>query len=594
MTHTRLRDAGLLVLLVCASSGSVGCAREPAAPFCVLEADAIERPVLGGQLLEVSNLTVFVTYDGAVLTIDETLHAAQVGLLPRDAYAPMSVNGELLAIGDRRLVASSDLGRTWSERAWRGQPFAAGDRLYALEGSTLSTSLDGGISWAERVAPAGTYTVTAVGARVWANTSEGVLESRDGGETFTRLSIPARRVLAPAPGFLLADTGTRVWRSLDGGQSWTEYGGPTINVVGTRDVLYATRDARLITSTDRGDTWTEVETAGAVGTATVAGDLVVFSDELGVGHVVRRGAMERALVVRRGQQSSVSGLFLGGDDAIYAVISREASDPSDTRRESEVRRSVDGGVSWQSVLTTRGFVAGALDARTFYIAEDDVWRYTDDGGETFTALEDPALEGRYTMYPIASVGRSVYAIGYSRGGGEWFLSSTNGDSWQELEPMGASIYARGRDRSGRLYAEETEGRSERAGRWDASAGWSVRTLEAGCGVVVVGDDGALSCPSAADARCLTRWSGGDPICRSSPSEFASFHWAELRGEIVIAASRAPADATSVAMHGEAHVERARLPLSILTGVLTLPDGVVYAGTERRCDGTTVEVLGRVE
>ena len=582
-------------VILSVSLALTACASEPA-PFCALEPQAIERPVDFGQLVEVAGRAVFVTQTGAVLTLDENLAATQIGLLPRDAFAPTGVNGELIAVGDRRLVASRDLGRTWSERRWAGLLIRAGDRLYAVEDRALSMSLDGGVTWTVRgTVPERANVTAAVAERVFAGSLDGVLVSLDAGQTFSRIPLAATRVLAPAPGLLLADGGTQTLRSLDDGDTWTEYTGPTLSLTGTRDALYATRDGRLLTSADRGDTWNEVETHGAVSGATAAGDLVAFASDVGMGHVVRRGSMERSLRMRRGRSATVSGLFLGGDDAIYAVFWREGADPSDTTGETEVRRSDDGGERWQSVLTTSEPVVAVLDERAVYALREGEWRYSDDGGATFATIETPTLAGLYAVAPFAAVDRTAYAIGYSmEAGGAWFLGSTDGGPWRTIEPMGASIYARGRDRSGRLLARESEGGEGRAGRWDASSGWSVWPLGLACDVHVIGDEAGSSCQTEDGRVCLTSLGGGEPVCRSRPSAYAGLLWAELGGERVIVSTRASGDETSIALLGEGDVERGRVPVSLLTGVLTVPDGVIYAGTERRCDGTTVEVLGRLE
>lgn len=443
-------------------------------------------------------------------------------------------------------------------------------------------------TWTERGAGLEGFSLTAIGERVWLSRGDGAIESRDAGATFTPMANGATRVDQPALGWLLA------WRdaapfaySVDEGASWRPYAGPP-SVAGSLDALYGERGGRLATSVDRGETWAELGSAIGVTALSGAGDIVVY--ETAGDLFVRRGELVRTLRMRRALDEAPFAPLLGGDGAIYVPIQRQALDPSSSLLEYELARSVDG-VAWTRDAQLEDEVGAVLDEAAIYSGRGDDVIFTDDGGTSARTLAAPPIEDVYYAHPFAAVDRTAYAIGYTmEGGGLWWLSSTDGADWEVLGATPASIYARGRDRSGRLYAIASEWSPRSAHRWERSTGWSSWPLESGCDVVVIGDEAMRVCEVDPTRHCVTPLEGGETVCVGHGPLGAA--WGRLHGEIV-AVDHAATDGAAVVWGADGAL-RASVPVDYVTGVLTVADGLVYAGSVRRCDGTHEARYGRIE
>jgi photosystem II stability/assembly factor-like uncharacterized protein len=194
------------------------------------------------------------------------------GLSGNDAMNLARNSSTLWAAGHDVLAKSVDGGRTWSAVEPRGLPsldvhaFAVdrprGELYAAVAAKGIYRSSDGGKSFRlvsrDPGASVTALAVTADGQLLAADTTHGLLESRDGakwrGILRTQLAGLAahphrpRLILATGPGILLSTNGGRSWRQvlkLDRGAgpvAWAPNVPGTGDVVGFDRTLYRTRD----------------------------------------------------------------------------------------------------------------------------------------------------------------------------------------------------------------------------------------------------------------------------------------------------------------------------------------------------------------
>jgi hypothetical protein len=207
--------------------------------------------------------------------------------------------------GEAGLYRSTDAGSSWKKIGQLDEPInvvvdpANPQHLYASDGVRGGTggfwvSNDGGDTWTQ---PAGFKSVTpnTDGYHVdadpadfshvlfsyhsgWPGDTTGVLESKDGGNTWTKHEVPgsggcgcdAFFLNNPALGigdsntWLYGTQGTGYWRTKDGGQTWTkvnntnmEHGGATI-YYSKKGVLYASAAGYILRSTNNGESFTDI------------------------------------------------------------------------------------------------------------------------------------------------------------------------------------------------------------------------------------------------------------------------------------------------------------------------------------------------
>lgn len=149
---------------------------------------------------------------------------AASAVMPGRFYAYVAGNG---------LFRSDDGGSIWTRAAaapgsTMSMTVASGggqDILFASTMEGVQRSRDGGATW-ERVPELGGATVSASGSRVYAVAGTAVLVSSDGGLRWEQRSFPNGGATLAAPAasdpetvYVLAE-GLTIWRSSDGGRTW--------------------------------------------------------------------------------------------------------------------------------------------------------------------------------------------------------------------------------------------------------------------------------------------------------------------------------------------------------------------------------------
>ncbi len=173
------------------------------------------------------------------------------------------------------LIESTDDGRSWDSVSLSGEADfhvlrSAGDRVYGYDSShdRLLVSKDRGKTWdeAERPAPLIDLVTDPSDNRhliaSGVSDHEGLYESRDGGNTWTRIGDAVGLLAWPVPGRLfLVDGGGNVFLSTNGGVDFGargSIGGQPAALLGQRaELLYAAlHDGTIMRSTDGGLHWT--------------------------------------------------------------------------------------------------------------------------------------------------------------------------------------------------------------------------------------------------------------------------------------------------------------------------------------------------
>ena len=172
------------------------------------------------------------------------------------------------------LIESTDKGESWQPISLSGEADfhvlrLAGERVYGYDASNdrLLVSSDRGRSWQELEKP-GPLVDLAVdpgdGRRIVVASAggleDGLFESRDGGESWKRVSEAVALLAWPGPLYLVAGGG-QVFVSRDGGRRLEhqgEIGGQPAALVaeGPRELYVALHDGTIKRSTDGGATWT--------------------------------------------------------------------------------------------------------------------------------------------------------------------------------------------------------------------------------------------------------------------------------------------------------------------------------------------------
>lgn len=167
------------------------------------------------------------------------------------------------------LIESTDEGESWQSISLSGEADFhvlrfAGERVYGYDASNdrLLVSTDRGQSWNELEKPGPLIDLAADPAsarRIVATTEEGLFESRDGGDSWTRVSDAVGLLAWPGRLYLIAGGG-QVFASRDGGrrlEQQGEIGGQPAALVaeGPSELYVALHDGTIKRSTDGGATW---------------------------------------------------------------------------------------------------------------------------------------------------------------------------------------------------------------------------------------------------------------------------------------------------------------------------------------------------
>ena len=201
------------------------------------------------------------------------------------AITSLAVVDTLLFAGTYRggFFRSSDDGATWSPCAtqfdfdstiWTKDIIQDSNGvLYALSWAhALFRSTDSGTTWTKTsgyLSTYYTYSLCAVGTRLFAGTEDGLFSSRDSGESWQLVRSPSQNkgfydfVTIKGEFFSTSDTG--ILRSLDTGQSWSPVVSPMLDSIVYRlsfafGDLFAATNGGIARSTDLGSTWEHVNT----------------------------------------------------------------------------------------------------------------------------------------------------------------------------------------------------------------------------------------------------------------------------------------------------------------------------------------------
>lgn len=239
-------------------------------------------------------------------------------------------DGIAFAAGETSIWRTGDSGVEW-ELVWTSlggsftdvdvsPEFAEDGRVCAAEGSALSCSLDGGLSWTRTSIPADTFRISVgAGHRVWATVrDEGLYASEDDGESWSLAGFAGEDVTAitelSGGLVLLAESLQAGWRSTDGGSTWAFVDVQEITLDQTRDgvnffdylegpdgAVYQVGWFGLARSDDRGLTYTLYTTERPQNTHSVVltngpdGTLLAWIGTYGSGPVVKDIASDWAL-----------------------------------------------------------------------------------------------------------------------------------------------------------------------------------------------------------------------------------------------------------------------------------------------------------
>jgi photosystem II stability/assembly factor-like uncharacterized protein len=226
---------------------------------------------------------VFRTEDGGAhwTQLSDDSYAAVLGEASPQELA--SVPGALYVVTSKRLLASTDGGRTWESLFEQDSMdgFGAGSSriLYLAVNGGLQQSLDGGQTWtAVASCPSGVLQIVVSPAAVYVavgDNAAGLLRSTDQGRTWRpvlggtpgrRFNVRSLAVDPRAPRTLYASgsdvQGSGLWVSRDAGGSWTKAGSVTFSqmqVDSNAGALYG-NDAgyRIQRSVNGGAAWTTV------------------------------------------------------------------------------------------------------------------------------------------------------------------------------------------------------------------------------------------------------------------------------------------------------------------------------------------------
>lgn len=305
--------------------------------------------------------------------------------------------------GVKGLYRSTDAGASWrpaDSGPLKGKQVLALAKvpksvLYAGTADGLYRGSQAGGNWT-KIGPAGTGRVLALavtnnGKRVYAGTEKGLFRSLDSGATWARVSqgLPdagsVTSLLVAPDSSVLAGIATDVrrggvFKSTDAGTSWTFLGsGMTATTVtsiafGEPGAIWITANGVLFRSTDRGANWTRI---------------------------------------RPGPATSFHAIHVAVDPADPSNVLVSLSEgPAYGFTNGEIRRSVDGGATWEIVFTDYFRLGSTVidpATSTWYAVGSDLQKSTDHGA-TWTRLETYAEDSFFDFLVAPSDPRTLYAF----------------------------------------------------------------------------------------------------------------------------------------------------------------------------------------
>jgi photosystem II stability/assembly factor-like uncharacterized protein len=273
--------------------------------------------------------------------------------------------------------------------------------VFAATNRALFRSPDGGTSWT--AAPTGGVEALSADRQtgaVFVGTASGLYRTVDHGVTLERVADGPGRVAESPDGALYAATTKGLLRSPDGGSHWeTVRDTPCSRVAidpGNPRIILVAESMRLLRSTDRGTTWTEVLCRCQIGTF-----------------------------------ATFTSLVFDGD-AVYAAAQREY------KGSGGVFRSTDTGASWTQVAG-QSFTSLSVDSGALVATRESGVARSADRGETWTGLypgkryvSTVAVGPSGTLWAGAnSQCSSSWGLACPKVGGGVLSSHDGGSTWEE-------------------------------------------------------------------------------------------------------------------------------------------------------------------
>ncbi len=311
------------------------------------------------------------------------------------AVSPQDPNLMFISCDMGGVYRSTDGGKHWAMLHWRQlntslacRPLFVGDAILWISGPTPKISRDKGATWQELLS---TKTLPWKGQviRMAADSTDSAV-------------------------LLFGTDASELWRSTDTGKTWRlSRSGKVHAILGLGKKLYAAVDKAFFISTDKGDTW----------------------EEINLGASVPEAKEQTFLSLTGGSANGVTVLF--GSIADVGML-----------------RSLDEGKTWKLVDTAWGcteVVMAENQTKIVYAAQTDssearfMYR-TQDGGETWKDCF--RMKGRRNVQPSWVQTELIWGYYFSRFGvsvsatdakiallstqGDFYLTRDGGDSWQQM------------------------------------------------------------------------------------------------------------------------------------------------------------------
>lgn len=288
--------------------------------------------------------------------------------------------------------------------------------------------------------------LASLGRFLFAGTSDSLLRSEDGGESWlkTPKGPSGIQYMAAGEGVVYAAFFDGLYRSLDSGASWTTvalaHGSRYIRSLATRDSLvYVGEDGGIVQhSADRGETWSQDSLpGGSIYALAMSPGLVFAGDQTGTVHVLRDG-----------------GATWSASEVVFAKKIRAlAGEPKSlfAATEDGVYRSIDTAKSWSLLSDSRQYT---LDRVFYAVAAQGGTAYAGGWGGAIRVSGNAGWTeidfglGGSPITGLGVAGTRIYA-GYDTKG---FRGSDRGGSWRGIQsyayivptaylPLGSGILA---------------------------------------------------------------------------------------------------------------------------------------------------------
>jgi K319-like protein len=269
----------------------------------------------------------------------------------------------------------------------------------------------------------------------------------------------------------MTDMGPKFWLTQNGGNTWDESVdvtnvGAALNVVQMLDAntgIAAGGPAALLKTSDGGDTWTDLDTSGSLGTETVVNDMSWLSETIGF---MASGRFESEAKSSSDPMAIFDARIRFLTDFGYRFSRGLDKDSKAFNHDGGIWKSSDSGESWtrqfqdyaQTVTKISFFdeMNGIVmtDGEQNPNGPQSIVLYTHDGGETWEQAVLPEMtdfppqgSAKYFLSDVHMIGKKLcYAVGagdalfgalayslilYSEDGGETWVKDTSLTDWQD-------------------------------------------------------------------------------------------------------------------------------------------------------------------